>query len=37
MFQSLELLQWQQSLKNQVVKKKLVFYSDLMTYNVNIK
>ena len=37
MFQSLELFPWKQSLKNQVFKKKLVFSTDIMTYNVNIK
>ena len=37
MFQSLELLPWKQSLKNQVFKKKMVFSINLMTYNVNIR
>ena len=37
MVQSLELFPWKQSLKNQVFKKKLVFSTDIMTYNVNIK
>ena len=37
MLQILELFPWKQSLKNQVFKKKLVFSSDAMTYNVNIK
>ena len=37
MFQSLELFPWKQSLKNQVFKKKLVFSTEIMPYNVNIK
>ena len=37
MFQSLELFPWKQSFKNQVFKKKLVFSTDIMTYNGNIK
>ena len=35
--QSLELLPWKQSLKNQVFKKYLVFFADLLTLKVNIK
>ena len=37
MFQSLELLPWKQSLKNQGFKKYLVFSADLLTLKVNIK
>ena len=37
MFQSLELFPWKQSLKKQVFKKKMVFSTDIMTYNFNIK
>ena len=37
MFQSLELLPWKQSLKNQVFKEKMVLSTDLISYNVNIK
>ena len=37
MYKSLGLFPWKQSLKNQVFKKKLVFSTDIMTYNVNIK
>ena len=37
MYQSLELFPWKQSFKNQVFKKNLVFSTDIMTYNVNIK
>ena len=37
MLQSLELFPWKQSLKNQNFKKKMVFSTDIMTYNVNIK
>ena len=37
MVQSLELFPWKHSLKNQVFKKKLVFSTDIMTYNFNIK
>ena len=37
MFQSLGLLPWKQSLKISFLRKELVFSTDLMTYNVNIK
>ena len=36
-FQSLQLLPWKQSLKNQVSKKNLVYFADLLTSKVNIK
>ena len=36
-FQSLQLLLWKQSLINQVSKKYLVFFADLLTLKVNIK
>ena len=35
--QSLELLPQKQSLKNQVFKKYLVFFADILTLKVNIK
>ena len=37
MFQSLQLLPWKQSFKNQVSKKYLVYFADLLTFKVNIK
>ena len=37
MLQSLQLLPWKQSLKNQVSKKYLVFFANLLTLKVNIK
>ena len=37
MLQSLQQLPWKQSLKNQVSKKHLVFFADLLTLKVNIK
>ena len=36
-FQSLRLLPWKQSLKNQVFKKYMVFFADLLALKVNIK
>ena len=37
MLRSFQLLPWKQSLKNEVSKKYLVFFADLLTLNVNIK
>ena len=37
MCQSLQLLPWKLRLKNQVSKKYLVFFADLLTLKVNIK
>ena len=37
MYLSLELFPRKQSLKNQVFRKKLVFSTDIMSYNANIK
>ena len=37
MLQSRQLLPWSQSLKNQVSKKYLVFFADLLTLKGNIK
>ena len=37
MRQSLQLLPWKQSLKNQISKKYLVFFADLLTLKVFIK
>ena len=37
MFQSLVLLPWKQSLKNQGFKKNLVFSANLLNLKVNIK
>ena len=37
MLQSRQMLPWKQSLKNQVSKKYLVFFADLLTFKDNIK